>query len=203
MGKQTFQCGTCGKTFEDYASNRKKTSSGKFYCSAACRVIGTIKPTIAKEVSQCVTCKQFKASSEFYPDPKSKNNGGLQYSCKSCTKERRKAYYDANLETIIERVEAYAAANPEVHRRHGRKQRQKSTYLERAARRALNAAVKNGQIAKPSYCSRCGKTCRVYGHHHCGYERQFWLTVYWLCGSCHAASHGRGPKARIRQPDPI
>jgi hypothetical protein len=37
-------------------------------------------------------------------------------------------------------------------------------------------------------CSNCGVKALVY-HHHKGYEKEFWLDVIPLCGTCHKESH--------------
>jgi len=137
-----------------------------------------------------------KPLDEFYSDAKCKANGGVQYTCKTCIKEVRQQHYDENSQRIIERVTDYAKTHRDVAIRHGKKQRAKSTKEERAARRFLNAEIQRGNIIKPDACEACGTKANLRGHHHRGYDQQFWVDVVWLCGSCHHAAHGRGPKAR-------
>ncbi len=51
------------------------------------------------------------------------------------------------------------------------------------ARNALNTAIYRGKlIRKP--CEVCGDS-KTEGHHHKGYEREFWLDVRWLCKRHH------------------
>src|SRR6266705_3418066 len=51
---------------------------------------------------------------------------------------------------------------------------------------ALNGAVRYGKITKPESCEKCLATgCRIEGHHHRGYAKEFWLDVLWLCCPCH------------------
>jgi hypothetical protein len=198
MKKDTYiaDCGTCGTPIHDYPSNRKKTSTGRFYCSPACRVKGTIKPATVKVESRCVSCRLVKIASDFYQDKHSKSNGGLSYSCKQCTLEKRKLYYDANSDAIIKRNAYYAKAHPENHRKHGRNQRAKQTKQEWAAWRALNTAVRRGEIVKPPRCTNCERQAKLHAHHHRGYGIKYRLDVVWLCVSCHHSAHGRGPKTR-------
>ena len=197
--KITFTCATCGKLVTDYASNRKKTSTGNLYCSAQCRIAGTrTSILVQKDESMCVRCGLTKPLSEFYADKTCKANGGVQYTCKDCTKKLRMQHYDSNTDRVIARATEYAKEHPEVAIRHGKKQRAKETKEQRAARRFLNAEVRRGNVHKPDACQKCGKQVRLYGHHRHGYEKQFWTDVEWLCGSCHHAAHGRGPQSRPR-----
>lgn len=58
------------------------------------------------------------------------------------------------------------------------------------ARKALRAAVKAGEIQKPTRCEDCGKKCeerRLHGHHHRGYDLPY--DVRWLCPRCHGRAH--------------
>jgi len=192
-----FACATCGTIVNDYASNRRKTNTGKRYCSAACRIVGTRTSVLVRKTeSKCVRCGEVKPLDEFYSDAKCKANGGVQYTCKTCIKEVRQQHYDENSQRVIERTAAYAKTHHDVVIRHSKKQRAKSTKEERAARRHLNAEVNRGNVVKPEACEACGNTAKLHGHHHLGYEPPFWLDVVWLCVSCHHAAHGRGPKAR-------
>lgn len=68
-----------------------------------------------------------------------------------------------------ERVRAYIARHPE----------------RRAAWLAVDRALRNGQLIKPSRCA-CGRNARVNAHHD-DYARP--LDVLWLCGVCHKARH--------------
>lgn len=55
---------------------------------------------------------------------------------------------------------------------------------------AVGRAVARGDLVRPSVCSRCGKVCFPDGHHH-SYAREDWLSVEWLCRSCHRTIHRR------------
>lgn len=192
--KKAYTCGTCGMGFEDYESNRTKTSSGKSYCSADCRIAGTIKPATIKTESQCIECEQTKAAAEFYNDSHNKKNGCLSYQCRECIKQIRRDHYDENREEIIERVREYAKSHPEVAKKHGAKQRAAVTKEERKAWRMVNAAVKKGTLAKPGRCEGCERAAHLHAHHYKGYDHP--MEVVWLCVPCHHAAHERGPVFR-------
>lgn len=56
------------------------------------------------------------------------------------------------------------------------------------AKEYARRAVKSGKIAKADHCERCSGI-PVEMHHHRGYAREFWLTISWLCRSCHKLAH--------------
>lgn len=52
------------------------------------------------------------------------------------------------------------------------------------AARHVAAAIKSGQLVRPTECERCGKpTKRIEAHHFAGYQHP--LTISWVCRSCH------------------
>lgn len=57
------------------------------------------------------------------------------------------------------------------------------------ARTYVHNAVSAGTLIRPDSCSRCGKECTPEGHHHKGYDREYWLDVIWLCARCHRQEH--------------
>ena len=46
-------------------------------------------------------------------------------------------------------------------------------------------------LEKNASCEWCDRG-PTEAHHYLGYERQYWLTVRWLCRSCHLTTHKRG-----------
>ena len=186
MPKQSYTCGHCGRVFEDYATNRTKGDT--LYCSRHCKGQAQTAKAVAaasiKTESRCATCGKVKPVGDFYADKKCRANGSIQYDCKECVKDKRRAYYDAHVEEVNQRVTAHRRAHP------GRK----SQVANNPAHRKLNTAVETGRVIKAQACEQCGKAGHLHGHHHRGYEHP--LDVVWLCPSCHHAAHGRGPKAR-------
>lgn len=57
---------------------------------------------------------------------------------------------------------------------------------KKAARAALQGAVKAGRIARPSHCPQCGNDKHVEAHHD-DYTKP--LDVEWLCRKCHRKHH--------------
>lgn len=57
------------------------------------------------------------------------------------------------------------------------------------AKMAARRAVLAGKITPPARCECCAKRRKLEKHHAHGYARRFWLTVAWLCRSCHALAH--------------
>lgn len=200
MPKLDYICANCGRHFQDYASNRKETKSGRWCCSRKCK--GEYQTKLAlerapqKTHSGCRTCGKTKPISEFYRDANCRANGYVQYDCKECVKQIRCKYYDTHREEIIARVRKYAAEHPEVTRRHSAKQAKKQTKEQRQARSKLNREVQAGRIIPPVRCEMCGKRRKLHGHHTDGYGLENALKVRWVCGRCHHELHGRGPNCR-------
>jgi hypothetical protein len=64
----------------------------------------------------------------------------------------------------------------------------KLNYPERdKARTALNNAVRDGRVQKPSLCERCLLPHTQLHGHHSNYSQP--LNVAWLCPVCHGAVH--------------
>ena len=58
------------------------------------------------------------------------------------------------------------------------------------ARNAVNSAVRDGRLIRPTVCTRCGiHDPKINGHHH-DYSKP--LEVTWLCYRCHSVVEGRG-----------
>lgn len=200
MPKSDYICANCGRHFQDYATNRRKTKSGRFCCSRKCKGEYQTKLALSrvpqKTHSECRACGKTKPISEFYQDAHCRANGYIQYDCKECVKQTRREYYDIHREDVILRVRKYAAAHPEVARRYNAKRTRKQPKEQKRACAKLNREVKAGRIIRPIRCEMCGKRRKLHAHHTDGYAPENALKVKWVCVRCHQELHGRGPNSR-------
>lgn len=146
----------------------------------------------------CCKCRKVLPVSEFSANRKKRD--GLQYACRGCLSAELSRRYRDDLEVSRARRRAYFASHPETAARATAKQRQ-SPY-KHAAHQSVARAVKRGQLAKPTACSRCDDTYRVEAHHD-DYSKP--LDVMWLCTACHRVRHaelaaqGIDPEAAFRE----
>jgi hypothetical protein len=58
--------------------------------------------------------------------------------------------------------------------------------LKRVCKNAVSNAIRDGKLARPSSCSKCGASCKPEAHHD-DYTKP--LDVRWLCVPCHRRHH--------------
>jgi hypothetical protein len=138
-------------------------------------------------MKRCSKCGSIKPESEFYKDERTPD--GLKCQCKKChcqtsikTRDEDKKR-DANKRYMRRAV----AGNPDKFRAQW-KNRKKPDVEKKAARAALNAAVRAGRIVRPDICPLCGAEARITAHHS-DYSKP--LDVEWLCYECHGRRHRR------------
>ena len=155
---------------------------------------------------QCFKCGETKPLDAFYKHPQMKD--GLLGKCKECTKvdarearSKRIDYYReydrdrGSLPHRRERVKRYAeSAGGRQSAAASNRRYNEENPGKKAARWALSNAVRDGKVAKPDKCEKCGSDKNIHGHHD-DYGKP--LDVRWLCAPCHAAVH----KA-MREPHP-
>lgn len=139
---------------------------------------------------KCFRCGEVKSLSEFYRHPRMAD--GHVNKCKDCNKmdvakNRRKKidYYreydrKRGSRQTSERLKKYRAENPGKYK----------------AQNAVNNALRDGRMAKPSGCEQCGSDFALHGHHD-DYSKP--LEVRWLCAACHHqwhAEHGEAKNGR-------
>ena len=64
--------------------------------------------------------------------------------------------------------------------------------VQNAARYAVNRALVNGLLIRPSSCERCGSTpprgkdgrAAIHADHHRGYDEAHRLDIWWVCSTC-------------------
>ena len=93
-----------------------------------------------------------------------------------------------NTEEKKKRRKEYDATHRQIKRNSS--WRWRVNHMEQArAHGMLSYAVKTGKIIKPSKCSQCGKSGKIQGHHHNGYDKEHYLDVIWVCQPCHQLIH--------------
>lgn len=136
------------------------------------------------QTKKCSKCGEAKPLDEFHRNRKMPD--GLQYVCKTCRAEERRAYYAANREYQDEVNRTWRIANPEKVEQYYARERAK--YPERvAARSEVNKAVKRGDFPPPSalVCDHCQEAQAEQWHHYLGYAPEHWLDVIAVCIPCH------------------
>lgn len=124
------------------------------------------------EMKVCATCREEKSADDFSANPAQRD--GRRVSCRACDGARVKRWVKEHPERKYQKEREHQKRHPEKAR----------------ARWRLQAAVREGRIAKPLTCERCLSTFEerrsIQGHHH-DYDKP--LEVEWLCRKCHAIRH--------------
>lgn len=136
----------------------------------------------------CTRCNLIQPLSEFSPDRRKKD--GLQSRCKKCNSDISREWRAKNPEAVREHSRKsyilYKDWYREYNRIHMREYRKKpEVKFKSAARRAVQYALRAGNLIRPQVCSQCNAPCKPEAHHHRGYDRPQWLDVIWLCVQCH------------------
>lgn len=64
------------------------------------------------------------------------------------------------------------------------------------AQNQVNKAIANGQVIRPTTCSKCKCECKPDAHHW-SYKEEHWFDVAWLCRTCHRREHVRLKKEGV------
>lgn len=150
---------------------------------------------------RCKGCGLDKAPSLFYESNKSR--------CKECVKTSTKVNREAKREYYLEydrnrpnSAERNAKQSARVNSRRlvdddfrealnkTKKQWSARNPEKRKAQNAVNTALREGLIDRPSSCTHCLRVVSVQGHHW-SYIPEHRLDVVWLCAACHGAEHKR------------
>ncbi len=139
----------------------------------------------------CFKCGAEKPLTEFYKH-KRMADGHLN-KCKECTKHDVREHRRS--EEYGPKVRAYDRQRG-CRRSYAHTKQYREKYpLKKQAHHAVNNAVRDGKMAKPSACEQCGSSFWVEGHHD-DYAKP--LEVRWLCALCHKrwhAEHGEAANA--------
>ena len=139
--------------------------------------------TLVMETKKCSECGRVLPISEFNKNRNSKD--GLQDRCRECFSRYNKRRYASNPEKFKKDVKSYKEANPRKVLETRMKTCAKSP-TQKNAYRVVDAALKSGDLIRPSFCSACGCSDaehRIEAHH---YDYSKPLDVIWLCTPCHA-----------------
>ena len=110
---------------------------------------------------------------------------------RACLARRREAHALYNREWNTQNIERRREQNRASRQKNCAKAREyRRNYhcefgFKDQARKAVFDAIAAGSLVRPDRCSDCGKECKPDGHHHLGYEQENWLSVQWLCRTCH------------------
>ena len=76
------------------------------------RILGVKKQIFDKTSKRCSTCTEVKPASEFHKS--SKTSDGLYTYCKSCSRDRTRAWYQNNKDRAKAHYTNYRATNPRI-----------------------------------------------------------------------------------------
>lgn len=152
---------------------------------------------------KCSKCSCVKPLTQFY---RRTRNGreGRQSQCKACRLLMKQQVTARMTTEQVEQLAAsrhrYYAANTDKWRDYYRGRYRRVTAARRITSRRWKKAnhstvqvhkrvawaVKSGRLIPAKFCSECGSTGRIHGHHD-DYTKP--LEVRWLCPLCHVAWH--------------
>ena len=127
-------------------------------------------------------CGKEKPLSDFYKNKGMKD--GRVNKCKECTKKSVTIHREKN----IDKIRAYDRERSKLPHRiklndKTCKMFRKQFPLAYKAHNAVNNAVRDGRLIKPTKCPSCKKSARQIEGHHKDYNKP--LDVIWLCSICH------------------
>ena len=133
----------------------------------------------------CFKCGLRKPLDKFYKHKKM-TDGHLS-KCIICTKKDVLEHRAANIDKIRE-YDRNRGKSPHRIKRSTEvtKRMRKDLPHVYKAHNALNNAVRDGKVIKPTHCSTCNKEKKLHGHHD-DYSKP--LDVEWMCAICHRAFH--------------
>jgi hypothetical protein len=133
-------------------------------------------------MKQCTVCHKDRDEADF--PPKSGRPGGRANYCRACDRGWERIRYAKNRDK-------HRARAKEKNKINGHLIQAKRDPFKRRASVAINNAVSQGRMIKPTACQGCGWTGRLHGHHE-DYSKPF--EVEWLCSICHGLRHRKeGP----------
>jgi len=145
----------------------------------------------------CFKCGVIKPLQDYYKHKKM-SDGHLN-KCKVCTKSDVAKHRMENIDKVREydrnrpnKAERARKQSEYLKTPRGKEVALKSTRnfrkdkIKYGAHCAVNNALRDGRMLKPSNCENCGIECNPHGHHD-DYSKA--LDVRWLCTKCHTDFH--------------
>lgn len=132
--------------------------------------------------------KEWKENNpEIYKESNRKSASKAYQKFKPERVRKAREYRENNREKVREASRIYKAKNKEkILEQHWEYWKR---YPEKyKATRAVNNAIAQGKMARPTNCTKCMKECKPEGHHE-DYRKP--LEVIWLCRECHNKEHGK------------
>ena len=138
---------------------------------------------------KCSKCGEMKELTEFYKSKRNKN--GHQYKCTVCCSAYEKIYQltesGKEARARSDAKHALTEKGKATHSKSDAKYRSKYP-LKHKAVKAVNNAIRDGKLTRPTRCSQCGIECKPDGHHR-SYLKEHRLDIIWLCRQCHTTLH--------------
>ena len=147
---------------------------------------------------QCQRCEVVKPLHEFYKEKNRKDE--YRTWCKRCVVRSTSDWQKAHPIQRAMQLKLWKLKHREhwcelkrLHQKRHRADQARKKRHDRAAypevfraREAVKRAVKNGRLQRPTQCTKCHQTKRLYAHHP-NYQQP--LKVQWLCNPCHRLIH--------------
>lgn len=149
------------------------------------------------KTKRCTKCGEVKPLSEFWRNKRVKN--GRTSRCKSCLYAYHRKWSKKNAEHVREYKRQWFQENREFWYQYVNDWKERHPEWVRA-RRAVEYAIRKGELVRPKRCEQCKATGTPIQAAHYSYEKGRELDVRWLCRSCHAKWDAAEPKtANLRR----
>lgn len=133
----------------------------------------------------CCRCKTTKPVDEFNRQRTTKD--GLGSYCRECNRDYLRAWMGKGNGRAVRDASRGPIPKLASPGRSPRVTRVDCLSYRARVRTAVAAAIRDGELVRPSACSSCGASgCRIVGHHP-DYAKPF--DVVWLCDRCHHRAH--------------
>lgn len=180
------QCGCGGKT---NLAARTRPAQGLIKGQPVRFLVGhnvRVYQDVGGDLRICRCCKQMLLLESFY---RYKNGpSGRASRCKACQRKLRRNQSEETRAKVLKEQRKRRTANAEHDNARQREYRKRPGYATKSsARSALNQAVRNGTLERPTVCENCQREDIEIQAHHWDYSKP--LDVHWLCTRCHGLRH--------------